>query len=129
VVFAFIMAMLFSAFVNSVSARPVLPLLTVEVLEVQSSPGLWSGIAEMDQWFVGIVKSSSDSRFPVGDRVKIGVPLVKGNSLFDPTTPQFSTSKISPGQLISIRISSDCIQEAGPRSFKSDPTCIRSIRR
>lgn len=85
------------------------PKCTVKVLAVEPSPGVWSGYVEVDQWLSVLVTESTDGRFKRGQRYRIGVAVAPG-PLFDKDSPKFSSSVVSMGKALQIKMtSSQCV--------------------
>src|SRR5437016_5270312 len=78
------------------------------ILKVSPSPGFWTGTVESVQWFdMHVVKSRIPAIKP-GVELHIGVPVLKGNPLFDKQTAQFAKDKVTSGKHLEVKISSKC---------------------
>jgi len=102
---------------------------TARVLRVYESPGMWSGVTEALQWIDVKVERSSFSPIKSGMNLRVGVPLVKGNGLFDQNSAGFSSDKIAEGKLIEMNFSRKCASErGGAASYVVEPNCIESLK-
>ena len=122
-----LVCVILGCFVGSlIGSEPPIGKSTIQgrVSKVFPSPGFWAGIAESLQWFDMKVVKSGASEIKPGVVLHIGVPVVKGNPLFDAQTPQFASDKLAPGILLELAISTKCSQARGPGQYVVEPNCI-----
>jgi hypothetical protein len=98
------------------------------VLKVLPSPSIWSGTIESLQWFDLRVVKSSFSSIKKNAVLHIGVPLVRGNHLFDQRRREFSKSKVAPGKLLALTLSANCSKSQDPDHYTVEPKCIRALK-
>jgi len=98
------------------------------VLKVSPPLGFWTGIAESLQWVDIKVVESRVPEIKPGVVLHIGVPVVKGNPLFDAQAPRFAGDKVAPGKLLELEFSAKCCQTRGSGQYVVEPTCIRVLK-
>ena len=75
-----------------------------------------------------VVAKNSGNAFSRGQKLHLGVALVKGNPLFDPEVPEISSKKVRVGAVLLVRIGPGCLLPTHPLEFSVDPMCIRPAK-
>jgi hypothetical protein len=85
-------------------------------------------VIEALQWIDVKVERSSVNAINRGATLHIGIPLIKGNGLFDQRSVGLSPNKIVSGKLIQIRFVQKCASPRGTHEYIVEPKCIMTLR-
>ncbi len=104
------------------------PRVAVRVVRIYDSPGVWSGVVNSVQAVDAVVASTSAKTFILGERLHLGVTLLKGNPFCDPESPKLSSKKVYDGAVLSVRIGVGCLLPKRSQHYAIDPGCLRSAK-
>jgi hypothetical protein len=88
---------------------------------VGDTPGLWTGVIATEQWLDATVIKTTQKDLRVGQHVRFGIYLVKGNKLMDKSKPRLRPAVIHAG----VRITLLCQAVKGDGAIY-DPKCIQT---
>jgi hypothetical protein len=115
--------------VGSGQAKPKSPSFVIRVSSVEPSPGFWPGVVLSYQYLNGIVVHSSAIRFPIGTKLRIGVPPNGNSPLFERDTPQLNETMVSAGKLLRVSATKECVGTSDENEFITDSSCLRSFQK